>query len=136
MMFQFQLQMRNAMVWMLAAMIPVVSAAAAESHVVPLTELHQAAVASTEARGANLARVEHFFSSDVAQASLRAAKIDGDQVMKALPLLSDEELARLAARTDRLETDFAAGALSTLHLTYIVIALAAAVFVLIIVAAR
>ena len=136
-MFQFQLQMRNAMVWMLAAMIPVVSAAAAESHVVPLTELHQAAVvASTEARGANLARVEHFFSSDVAQASLRAAKIDGDQVMKALPLLSDEELARLAARTDRLQTDFAAGALSTLHLTYIVIALAAAVFVLIIVAAR
>jgi len=104
--------------------------------VVPLTELHQAAVASTEARGANLARVEHFFSSDVAQASLRAAKIDGDQVMKALPLLSDEELARLAARTDRLQTDFAAGALSTLHLTYIVIALAAAVFVLIIVAAR
>ena len=135
-MFQFQLQMRNAMVWMLTAMIPVVSAAAAESHVVPLTELHQAAVASTEARGANLARVEHFFSSDVAQASLRAAKIDGDQVMKALPLLSDEELARLAARTDRLQTDFAAGALSNLHLTYIVIALGTAVLVLVLVEAR
>ncbi len=134
-MFMFRRQIRNAMAWMLAAMIPVVTAAAAESHVVPLAELHQAAAASTEARQANLARVGQFFSSETAQAALRIAKIDGDQVTKALPLLSDEELAQLASRAGQAQADFAAGALSTLHLTYIVIALATAVFILIIVEA-
>jgi hypothetical protein len=49
--------------------------------------------------------------------------------------LSPEELARLATKTNQIQTDFAAGALTNQQLTYIVIALGTAVLVLLIVAA-
>jgi len=133
-MFFTRLQTRNVIALTLTALIPAMTAVAEESHVVPLTELHRDAAAATQARQMSLSKVEQFFSSSVAQESLRAAKIDGDQVKRALPLLSDEELGRLAARTDQAQADFAAGALSNLHLTYIVIALATAVIILVIVA--
>jgi hypothetical protein len=45
--------------------------------------------------------------------------------------LSDEEVADLSARAEEPSPDVAGGALSNEHLTYIVIALAAAVIVLI-----
>jgi hypothetical protein len=43
---------------------------------------------------------------------------------------------RLVARTDKLQHDVAAGALSNQQITYILIALATAVIILVIVAAR
>lgn len=132
-MFLVGSRIRNVLALMLTTMIPVMTAVAEESHVVPLTELHRDAANVTQARQANLASVEKFFSSDAARESLRTARIDGDQVMKALPLLSDEELARLVSRTDKLQADFAAGALTNQQLTYIVIALATAVIILVIV---
>jgi len=46
-------------------------------------------------------------------------------------LLDDDELEQLAQRNDEPDQAIAGGALSNLHLTYIVIALAAAVFVLV-----
>ena len=54
---------------------------------------------------------------------------------KAIATLSPDELARLSARTTEIQNDFAAGALTNEQLTYIVIALATAVIVLIIVKA-
>jgi len=50
--------------------------------------------------------------------------------------LPDEELARLAARTEKVRKDFAAGALTNQQITYIIIALATALIVVIIVVAR
>ena len=129
----FILRSRNAIAVLVAVIFPVMSAIAQETHVVPLTELHRAAAAATASRQTNLDKVERFFSSDAARKALHSAGIDGEQVKTALPLLGDEELARLTARTDKLQADFAAGALSNLHLTYIVIALATAVIVLLIV---
>ena len=52
-------------------------------------------------------------------------------MQKAVATLSPDELARLASRTNQLQRDFAVGALTNQELTYIVIALAAAVIVLI-----
>ena len=119
---------------LLAVIVPVVSAIAHESHVVPLSELHREAAAATASRQANVAKLEHFFSSEAARQALRAVKIDGDQVKTALPLLSDAELAQLAARADQTQADFAAGALTNQEITYILIALATAVIILVIVA--
>jgi hypothetical protein len=45
-------------------------------------------------------------------------------------MLDDGELARLADRTRSIDNDLKAGALSNEHLTYIVIALATAVIVI------
>ena len=58
------------------------------------------------------------------------------KIEKAFPQLSDEELARLALQTDKIQNDLAAGALTNQQLTYMTIALATAVIILIIVAAK
>ena len=106
----------------------------AEDHVVTAADLHRQALAATQARQANLDRVRNFFSSEPVTKILERVKIDPARVRKAVPLLTDQELARIAAQSRRVEAEFAAGALSNLHLTYIVIALATAVIVLLIVA--
>jgi hypothetical protein len=56
-------------------------------------------------------------------------------VEKAIPLLNDEELSRLASQCNQVERDISAGELNNQDITYILIALAAAVIVLVLVAA-
>ena len=128
----FMIKNRNAIALCLTVIFPVMGAVAQDSHVVPLTELHQAAAAATNSRQANLDKVQQFFATDAAANALRSVGIDGEQVKTAVPMLGDEELARLAARAGQAQADFSAGALSNLHLTYIVIALATAVIILVI----
>ena len=57
------------------------------------------------------------------------------KVEKAIPLLNDEELSRLASQCRQVESDISAGALSNQEITYILIALATAVIILVIVVA-
>jgi hypothetical protein len=106
-----------------------------EDHVVGSADLHRAVITAAEARKINLNKVQKFFSSELAQTSLKKAKVDFTKVEKAVPFLSDAELARLASQTDSLQKDLAAGSLTNEQLTYIIIALATAVVILIIVAA-
>ena len=56
------------------------------------------------------------------------------RVETAIETLSDEELARLASRADKLDQDFAAGRLSNRDLLIIIVGIAA--LILIIVAVR
>ena len=125
---------RSALALALAMILPVTAALAAENHIVPLSDLHHDAAAVTQTREANLAKAQRFFKSEPVEKALRASKLDGAQILKVVPFLSDEELARLASRVDTVQADFAAGALDNEHLTYIVIALAAALLVILIVA--
>jgi hypothetical protein len=104
---------------------------APQSHVVSPTELQQATLSVARTRQQNLTKVEKFFSSERAEKALKSAHLDPVQIKKAVPLLSDQELARLAARADKAEENFAAGALTNQQITYILIALGAAVIVLI-----
>jgi len=106
-----------------------------EDHVVGSADLHRAVKTAAEARKTNLNKVQKFFSSELAQSSFKKAKFDFAKVEKAVPFLSNEELARLASQTDKIQNDFAAGSLTNEQLTYIIIALATAVVILIIVAA-
>jgi uncharacterized protein YbcC (UPF0753/DUF2309 family) len=105
----------------------------AQEHVVSTADLQRELSKSAATRQANLAKVRNFLSSEPARKALKSAKIDEEKVEKAVPYLSDEELARLATRTDKAQRDMAAGALSNQDLTYIVIALATAVLVILIV---
>jgi len=100
--------------------------------VTPL-ELRQAMVAAATTHKTNLDTVQTFFSSNPARKALKSAGIDPERVGKAVSALSEDELANLAARTQKIQNDFAAGALTNEQLTYIVIALGTAVLVLIIV---
>lgn len=82
-------------------------------------------------RERNVAQVERLFERAEVRSALRTAKVDARQVTLAAQMLSDDELARLSARSAEIERDIAAGALSNQMLTYIIIALCTAVIVLI-----
>jgi len=107
----------------------------AQEHVLTAADLQSELSKSAATRQANLAKVRNFLSSEPARKALKSAKIDQQKVEKAVPYLSDEELARLAARTDKVQRDMAAGALNNQQITYILIALGTAVLVLILVKA-
>lgn len=104
----------------------------AEDHVVSSSVMRQALVHSTATRQNQIAQVEKFFSSPPAEKALKKGRIDLQQVQNAVPSLSNQELAQLAARTQKIQNNFAAGSLSNERLTYIVIALATAVIVILI----
>lgn len=82
-------------------------------------------------RQQNVAKVQKFFSSRQAEQALKSAHLDPVQIKDAVPSLSDQELARLAARADKAQKNFAAGSLTNQQITYILIALGTAVVVLI-----
>jgi hypothetical protein len=106
-----------------------------QSNVVSPAELRQAIEMMAKTRQKNLAQVNSFFSTSQVRDALKSAKVDYRKVERAVSTLNADELARLASRTYQIQHDLSAGALSNQDLTYIVIALAAAVLVLVIVAA-
>ena len=90
-------------------------------HVVTLSDLSKDSAAPGEARHADETAIRHLMSSEQGQRALQSAKIDYAKVDKAVAQLSDEEVARLAARSRQVEHDFAAGSLSDRDLLVIVI---------------
>jgi len=100
-------------------------------HVVSAQELQRRAAAASASRKENAQKLERFFAARRAGDPRLAVILPPARMEQAARMLSDEELAQLAARAEKAEKDFTAGSLSNEHLTYIVIALAAAVIVLI-----
>jgi hypothetical protein len=119
---------------MLALVFTIPQDALAQNHVVSPTELHSAAVASTQARQHNLAALQQFMSTPTAEKALQSAHMDAQQVKNAVSQLNDQELAQLAARATKAQMDFAAGSLSDRDLIIILVCIAA--LILIIVAVR
>ena len=103
-------------------------------HLVSSSELQKAAVGASQQREQNLTTLQTFLSTDKAQQALHNARMDPQQVSKAVASLSDEELAQLAKRANKAQADFAAGRLSDRDLIIILVAIAA--LILIIVAVR
>jgi len=90
---------------------------------------------SANSREKDTGKIQKFLSSDSTHKALGGNQHLLRKVEKALPYLSDEELKRLASQTEKIEQDIAAGSLTNQQLTYIIIALATAVIILVIVAA-
>jgi hypothetical protein len=106
----------------------------AQTHVVSQSDIHKELVNAAQTRQQNLEKTRRLFSSDETRKAMEAAKINPERVDTAVSTLSDEELARLAARADKLDQDFAAGRISDRDLLIIILGIAA--LVLIIVAVR
>jgi hypothetical protein len=115
----------------LCGLLTAPAALASGDHVVSRAELRRELQRVTSARQDNLQALNRLLRSEGASKSMRSLRLDPARAIQAATLLDDEELARLAARARKAERDFQAGALSNEHLTYIVIALSAAVLVLI-----
>jgi len=125
---------RTAAVCVLTATLATSPGLSAQTHVVSPAELHQAAIAATHARQHDLQKVTEFLSSPRAEKALRSVRMDSDRVKMAVATLSDQELAQLAVRSEKVQADFAAGALSDRDLLIILVGIAA--LILIIVAVR
>ena len=106
----------------------------AQTHVVSPSDIHKELVNTAQTRQKNLGKTRRLFSSDETRKAMEAAKISPEKVDAAISTLSDDELARLASRADKLDRDFAAGRLSDRDLLIVILGLAA--LLLIIVAAR
>jgi Flp pilus assembly protein TadB len=119
---------------MLALAFVIPQDALAQSHVVSPSELQSAAVASTQARQHNLDTLQHFVSTPTAEKALKSAHLDAQQVKNAVSQLNDQDLAQLASRANKAQSDFAAGRLSDRDLIIILVCIAA--LILIIVAVR
>lgn len=106
----------------------------AQTHVVSQADIHKELVNTAQTRQRNLEKTRNLFSTDETRKAMEAAQISPVKVDTAISTLSDEELARLASRADKLDQDFAAGRISNRDLLIIILGIAA--LVLIIVAVR
>jgi hypothetical protein len=100
-------------------------------HVVRPTDIHKELVKATERRTQNREKVSELFSSKEAEKALKGAGMDPGQVKTAVAMLSDAELAQLAARSDKLRDDFAAGAFSNRELLIIIVVIAAIILIIV-----
>jgi hypothetical protein len=118
----------------LAALVTIPQGAIAQDHVVSSSDIKKDLQAQSAQRQEQLAKVEGLLGREDAQKAMADAHIDYKQVQTAVRSLSDEDLARVAAKTDRAQKDFAAGTFSDRDLILLILAIA--VIVLIIVAVR
>ena len=116
---------------LVAFFIPQNAVAQAAQHVVSPSDLQQATVDASQARRQNLDTLNNFLSSDKAKDALQSAKIDPQQVKKAVAGLSDEDLANLASRAKQAQDDFAAGSIGDRDLLIILVCIAALILVIV-----
>ena len=107
---------------------------AQEKHVVSVQDLNRDAARPAETRLSNEAALRQLFSSAQAQEALKSANIDYNKVDKAVAQLSDEDAAKLAARSRQLQDNFAAGRASSLSDRDLLIIIIIAVLVIALVA--
>jgi hypothetical protein len=107
---------------------------AQDKHVVSVQDLSRDAARPAETRQANDAALRQIFSSPEAQRALKSANIDYSKVDKAVGQLSDEDAAKLAARSRQLQENFAAGKGSSLSDRDLLIIIIIAVLVIALVA--
>jgi hypothetical protein len=104
---------------------------AAQEHVVSTGDLRETLRLASEKRNNDIKTIREFFGTDTAKKSLNNAHFDLQKINSAVSALDDSELSRLAGRVQAAQKEMVGGALSNQELTYIVIALAAAVIVLV-----
>lgn len=105
-----------------------------QEHIVNSQAMQQQLESSAAARQRNIETLNAFLSSPTTQRAMQETHITPTQVKTAIPTLSDEELANLAARAADAQMKFAAGAFGNREL--LIIAVAILVLILVIVAVR
>jgi hypothetical protein len=102
-------------------------------HVISLGDLSKDAARPAQTRQANEGAVRSLLSSDPGQRALKSANIDYQKVDKAVGQLNDEDLAKLAERSSRAQSDFAAGRISDRDLLWIILIVVAVIIIALVV---
>jgi CHASE3 domain sensor protein len=111
--------------------IPQNLVAQAADHLVNPSDLQKATVDASRQRQQNLESLNQTFSSPKVQQALQSARMNPEQVKKAVAGLSNEELAQLASRATRAQANFAAGNMSDRDLLIILVAIAALILIIV-----
>jgi hypothetical protein len=106
----------------------------AQDHVVSASDIQKDLAAASASRDKQVAQLESFLSSPQAQQAMKIEHVSYQEVDHAIQLLSSDDLARLSARSEIAQKDFAAGNLSNRDLIIIILGILA--LILIIVAVR
>ena len=106
----------------------------AQSHIVSSSDLQKQVASASQTRQDNLQTVQKFLSTPMAEKAMKSVNMDARQVKTAVSTLDDQELAKLSARANTAQADFAAGNLNDRDLILIILGIA--ILVLIIVAVR
>ena len=118
--------------YILVALVGLPSILSAQSHVVNPADLQKEVLAATVARQRNVETMTGFLSSTTkVQKVLGSVGVDPAEVKTAVSSLNDQELARLAARAETAQADFAAGRMSDRDLIYVVLGLVALILIII-----
>lgn len=121
-----------ALVALMANPLGALAQSAATDHLVSAQALQKNLEVSSTARQKNIETLAKFMGTPTAEKAMRDAKIDPVQVQKAIPTLSDQELANLSARAADAQQKFSAGVLGTSTLTLIIVLIAIIIIVAII----
>jgi hypothetical protein len=106
------------------------SQAAAQDHLVSPQSLEQQVESASQTRQQNIQTITNLLRTPIAERAMRNAHFDPVQVRTAVPTLSDQELANLAARSADVQQKISAGVLGFGLTTLLIIA----VIILIVVA--
>ena len=90
-------------------------------HVVSLPDLQKAAIDASQARQKNLDTLNGFLSSAQAKEAMKTAHVSPQEVTRAVASLSTQDLAQLASRASKAQSDFAAGSISDMDLVLILL---------------
>ena len=114
--------------------VPVDSYAATDQqgHLVSPQAMQDQLARSAADRQKNIETVKRFFSTPIADKAIRDAHYDPEQVQRAIPTLSDQELANLAARSNQVQQEFVAGRLTKTELGLIAVAFVVLIIVIIV----
>ncbi|MGC8549780.1 MAG: hypothetical protein ACP5M4_08775 [Acidobacteriaceae bacterium] len=99
------------------------SLAQSSGHIVSNGALQQQVQKQSNSRQQNIKAVTNFFSTPLAQRAMKIEHISPTQVKKAIPTLSDSELANLSSRANQAQQQFSAGNLSTSQMLLLIIIL-------------
>ena len=123
-----------ALVLCISAMIALPQLSLAQDHVVSPADLGNALADSTATRQKQIAQIDEFLASKQAREALQLAHLDYQQIQIAVPSLSNEDLARMSARTQQINNDFAAG-LSNRDLLWLAV-IGVAIIIVVVIATR
>jgi len=103
----------------------------AQDHLVSPSDMQQDMRAASQVRQQNEEQLRSFLSSTEAQHAMKSAKLDPQQVTNAVSRLSNDDLARLAARSAAAQKDFAAGRIDDHDLLVILVCVAVLILVVV-----
>ena len=122
---------RRVLSWIaaLVSLSGLIPAADAQEHLVPLSEVRHDLESAAAQRASNISDIERLLARPEAQQELAKAKLNSSQVEKAISLMNDDELARLASRARSADQDVHGGFIKT------ILAIIGAIVVIIVVVA-